>query len=104
MAPTAEAPRTPTATAPPVPTDTPPATATPPKQVKGMILEVVPRSLTEVERLRVRDAQGREWSFTTTGYVGVSPSHLREHQAFGQSVLVSYIEREGQLVALAIED
>jgi hypothetical protein len=90
----------------PVPASTPLETAPPetPKEVRGMILEVTARGLTEVERLRLRDAQGREWSFTTQGYVGITPSHLREHQAFGQSVLVSYLERDGQLVALDVLD
>ncbi|HLF05250.1 MAG TPA: hypothetical protein VI855_08550 [Dehalococcoidia bacterium] len=88
----------------PTPEATPETTPAAPKEVRGMILEVTARGLTEVALLRVRDAQGREWSFTTQGYVGITPSHLREHQAFGQPVLVSYLERDGQLVALAVLD
>jgi hypothetical protein len=75
-----------------------------PQQVRGMILEVAARNLTEVALLRLRDSQGREWSFTTQGPVGITPSHLREHQVFGQSVLVTYTEGPGQLVAQAVED
>ncbi len=75
-----------------------------PRQVRGMILEVVARDLTEVALLRLRDSQGREWRFTTDGPVGITPSHLKEHQVFGQTVQVTYTERQGQLVALAILD
>ncbi|MSQ16431.1 MAG: hypothetical protein EXR54_02520 [Dehalococcoidia bacterium] len=74
------------------------------QQVRGIILEVTARNLNEVALLRIRDAQGREWSFTTDGPVGVSPSHLKEHQAFGFGALVTYTERQGQFVALAILD
>jgi hypothetical protein len=82
----------------------PNATAGASRQVRGMILEVVARDLTEVALLRLRDSQGREWAFTTQGPVGFTPSHLKEHQVFGQPVVVTYLEQPGRLVALAIED
>ncbi len=62
-------------------------------QVRGHIVEVIGRNITEVDTLRVRDDAGREFTFTTEGYVGITPSHLKEHQLFGQSVLVSYVEK-----------
>jgi len=53
-------------------------------------VEVVERNLSEIERLRVRASDGEIWTFITEGPVGWLPSHLREHQVFGQSVVVFY--------------
>ena len=74
------------------------------RQVRGQVVEVVPRSITEVETLRVRDEKGREYVFVTEGFVGFTPSHLREHSLFGQTVLVTYREKDGRLVAVRTED
>ena len=74
------------------------------EQVRGQVVEVVARNITEVEILRIRDESGQVWAFTTEGFAGFTPSHLQEHQLFGQSVLVSYIEKDGQLVAVNIID
>ena len=74
------------------------------KQVRGQILEVVGRNIAEVELLRIRDENGQIWSFVTEGPVGFTPSHLREHQLFGEPVLVSYVEKEDTLVAVDIRD
>ena len=74
------------------------------RQVRGQVVEVVPRSITEVETLRVRDEKGREYVFVTEGFVGFTPSHLREHSLFGQTVLVTYREEGGRLVAVRTED
>jgi hypothetical protein len=73
-------------------------------QVRGQVVDVVARNITEVETLRVRDESGQVWTFTTERFAGFTPSHLREHQLFGQPVLVSYFEKDGQLVALNITD
>ena len=81
--------------------------ATPPgtkEQVRGTVVEVVSRSFTEIETLRVRDGQGKEWLFVTEGDVGISPSHLKEHQLFGQPVLVSYVKKGKDLVVLDVAD
>ena len=74
------------------------------RQVRGHILEVVARNITEIESVSIRDQDGRRWTFTTEGYTGVTPAHLREHQLFGQQVVVSYVEREDRLVAVKIGD
>ena len=81
--------------------DTPSGTT---EHVRGMIVEVVSRNITEIETLRVRDGQGKEWVFVTEGYVGISPSHLKEHQLAGQPVLVSYVKKGKDLVALDVAD
>ena len=69
-----------------------------------MVLEVVARNITEVETLRLLSEDGQEYRFTSEGFVGFTPSHLREHQLFGQPVTVSYVQKGGQLVAVAITD
>ena len=73
-------------------------------QVRGRILEVVPRNISEVEVLRIREESGRELTFTTEGFVGFTPSHLKEHRLFSQRVLVSYVEKGGRLVAVKVDD
>ena len=73
-------------------------------KVEGLVVEVVGRNIQEIETVRVRAEDERVWTFTTEGPVGVSPSHLREHQLFGQPVTVSYVRREDVLVAVGITD
>ena len=74
------------------------------QQVRGHVVEVVARSITEVETLRVRGEDGREYVFATEGFIGFTPAHLREHSLFGQTVLVTYREDGGRLVAVRTED
>ena len=73
-------------------------------QVRGQVVEVVPRNFSELESLRVRDAEGRVYTFATEGFVGFTPSHVREHQFLGQSLLVTYVKRGDILLALKLED
>lgn len=73
--------------------------------VRGVILEVVGRNLAELESLRIRDETGKEWTFEAAeGFTGVSPSHLREHQLIGESVLVTYEIQGDKLIALDVAD
>ncbi|PKB79084.1 MAG: hypothetical protein BZY88_15145 [SAR202 cluster bacterium Io17-Chloro-G9] len=78
------------------------------RQVQGLVVEVVARDINEVETLHIRDSGGNIWAFTTEGYVGFTPAHLREHQLFGNAVTVTYQEKDGQngrvLVAEKIAD
>lgn len=74
------------------------------QQIHGHVIEVIARSITEVETLRIRDSAGTIWTFTTRGFVGFSPSHLREHQLFGESIEVRYTKENGILIALDITD
>ena len=79
--------------------------AEPEGQVRGLVLDVVNRSITELETLRIRDEAGEIWSFTgAEGFIGITPSHLREHQLTSSSVLVTYVRRGDTLVALDIGD
>ena len=79
-----------------------------PRQVEGLIVEVVDRGIDEVETLRIKDSSGKMWTFTTEGYAGVTPAHLREHQLFGDAVTVTFQEKDGPegriLVASQIAD
>lgn len=67
--------------------------------VRGFVIEVIDRSITEVEKLIIRDDAGRLWTFTTEGDLGMSGSHLRLHGVQGESVLVAWAEKDGRLVA-----
>ena len=77
----------------------------PDEQVRGLIVEVMERNITEVQLLRIRDEAGKFWIFTGgPGFIGITPSHLLEHQLSGQSVLVTYQDRGDFLVAVELSD
>ena len=73
-------------------------------QMQGHILNVVARNITEIESVSIRDQEGKRWAFTTEGFSGMTPAHLRQHQLFGQQVVVSYVEKKDRLVAVNIGD
>ena len=74
-------------------------------QVRGRVLEVVGRNIVELESLRIRDETGKVWAFgAAPGFIGFSPSHLREHQLAGESVLVTYVTQGSGLIAVDITD
>lgn len=82
-------------------TDGPPMAAT----VRGQVIEVKAASLIKLESLTVRDGAGMLWTFGADNFVGFTPAHLREHQAFGQTVSVFYTEGEdGRLVIVEVTD
>jgi hypothetical protein len=76
----------------------------PRQQIRGQVVEVIGRDILEIESFLVRDANARIWTFTTEGPVEFTPSHLREHQMFGQTVIVTYISRSGVLFAVELRD
>ena len=70
-----------------------------------MVVEAVARSLTEVEIVKIRDQAGKLWNFTgDVRFIGISATHLREHQMAGESVAVTYVSRGGLMVAVDIRD
>ena len=73
-------------------------------QVRGQVVEVVPRNFSELKLLRIRDDSGREYRFETDGFVGFTPSHVKEHQLLGQSLLVIYVKSGERLIAVRLED
>lgn len=74
------------------------------RQVRGQVVEVSARNFAELETLRIRDDAGREYRFIAEGFIGFTPSHVREHQLLGQSLLVTYEQRGDELVAIALAD
>ena len=74
------------------------------RQVRGQVIEVSARNFAELETLQIRDAAGREYRFATEGFIGFTPSHVREHQLLGQSLLVTYEKRGDELIAIALAD
>lgn len=73
-------------------------------QVRGQVIEVVPRNFSELESFRIRDQSGKEYVFESEGFIGFTPSHVREHQLLGQTILVTYEKRGDRLVAVFLED
>ncbi len=73
-------------------------------EVEGLVVEVAGRNIVELETLGIRDENGTLWTFTAEGPLEFSPSHLREHQLFGETVTVSYVRRKDVLVAVEISD
>ena len=74
------------------------------QQVRGHVIEVVGRNITDVETVRILDSDGKTWTFTTRGFVGFSPSHLVQHQLFGDTIEVRYTMENEVLIALEIVD
>ena len=75
-----------------------------PGVVRGVIVEVTDRNLAEIEALRIRDGEGRVWTFSTTEALEKNGAHLRLHQVLGQTIEVAYEEREGRLIATSLRD
>ena len=77
----------------------------PREQVRGHVVDVAVRNFTEVESLRIRDEAGKIWDFKgAEGFIGFTPSHVKEHQLQGLSVLVSYVREGDALVAVHLAD
>ena len=72
--------------------------------VRGLVIEVVDRDITQIETFRIRDDSGRLWTFTTEDDIGMSGSHLRLHGVLGESVSVVWTERDGRLIATQLRD
>lgn len=75
-----------------------------PGVVRGVVVEAVDRDLAEIETLRIRDGDGRLWTFTTEGPLEKNGAHLRLHQVLGHTIEVQYEERDGRLVATGLRD
>ncbi len=74
------------------------------QSVRGVITAVEARSLSNADRIIVRDAQGKTWDFRVAPEVDVTPGHLRQHMAFGEPVTVYYRRTPDGLVAYQITD
>jgi hypothetical protein len=90
---------------------TAPAEGTAEATVRGVLLQVEGPTLTRVDRIRLRDANGREWVFTIAPEAEgdrpgerLDPGHLRLHLAYGQPVTVHYRKTPTGLIAERITD
>ena len=75
-----------------------------PGVVRGVVVVAVDRNLAEIETLRIRDGDGREWTFVTDGALEKNGAHLRLHQILGETIEVTYEERDGRLIATGLRD
>ena len=72
--------------------------------IRGMVLEVHARNISEIESFKLAGEDGSEYYFTSNAFIGFTPSHLLEHQALGEPVSVKYIDNHGVLLALELTD
>ena len=72
--------------------------------VVGRVVDAIARDIVEIESLTVRDADSQIWEFTTNGSVGISVGHLRQHQALGAKIEVTYRKIGGQFIAFDVRD
>ena len=77
----------------------------PRESVKGVVVRVEARSLTELEFIDVQDDTGFVWRFQPgEPYRGLMPSHLREHMVQGLPVTVMYCALGDVLVMEDVTD
>jgi hypothetical protein len=75
------------------------------RTVRGVVVEVEARSISEVAYLTIEEqGSGKVWTFQADGFVGFTPSHIREHMMQGQAVTVLYQERDGVFFAVLVTD
>ena len=74
------------------------------KSVRGHVVDVQARSLTEVQSLIIQDNNGTKWTFRTAGNIEFTPSHIKEHMLLGQELSVYYTDRNGHLIVVSVID
>jgi hypothetical protein len=78
--------------------------------VRGVLLDVQARSLVFADQVTVRDSEGRLWTFDVAPEVSTnedepqSASHLRQHMAMAEPVIVRYRISSGRAEAVRIFD
>ena len=73
-------------------------------EVHGLVTDVEARSLTQLDFLSIQDSEGRRWTFGVQGFLELTPSHLREHQALALPVTVRYGDTSAGLLAISVAD
>ncbi|PKB58293.1 MAG: hypothetical protein BZY83_07710 [SAR202 cluster bacterium Casp-Chloro-G2] len=91
------------------PTETPAAVPTPTmvpilRLMSGWVVTAIERNSTEIELLRVRHESGEIWEFVTDGPIGIDAAHLLLHRDTGERVEVGFLDRDGFLIALVVND
>jgi uncharacterized protein YwbE len=75
-----------------------------PRQVRGVIVEVVPRDIAHAAAIQLRLDDGQVLRLAVADSVQFPPGHLREHMVFAEPVSVTYLERPDGALATAIAD
>lgn len=73
----------------------------------GVVTSVTSTSLVDVDGFQLRTTDGRTFDFSTKGLAygeGFPPQHLREHQALGSPVEVTYKVVDGLDVVVKLQD
>jgi hypothetical protein len=73
----------------------------------GIVVAVEARSLSDVEAFSIRTADGRTVDFRMgriENATQFAPGHLAEHKVSLQPVRVTYVDENGSLVAVRLED
>ena len=72
---------------------------------RGLVSEVSARSLNTVNWFEIEAEAGTVIRFRAEGSLGeFTPSHLRQHMITGQPVLVSFVIKKGEKIAVDVED
>ncbi|MFL2645257.1 MAG: hypothetical protein ACJ0KI_06315 [Dehalococcoidia bacterium] len=72
--------------------------------INGKVMSVVAKSISEVDSFEVKSSAGTIYRFETNGFIGFTPSHIKEHQITGEPVTVTFIREGSLLVATEITD
>jgi hypothetical protein len=84
--------------------------APPASTLRGVLLQVVAPSLTQVDSFSVRDDSGQVWDFRAAADFNagathvMTPGHMRQHMALGDPVTITYRAEGATLIALSATD
>lgn len=74
------------------------------EKVRGLVIQVQAATFTQIQAFSVRTDDGEIWEFIVEGDVGITPSHLREHMALADPIIVSVRYQDGLNIATLVED
>ena len=79
-----------------------------PARVAGIVIDVESRSITQIDAFTLRTDAGEVIRFRVGslefGRGAFPATHLREHMALGEAIVVAYLEEAGQKVAVRLTD
>ena len=68
------------------------------------MVNIQAKSLVNLDSLTLKDESGVLWTFKAQGFVGMTPSHLREHRLLAQVLTVRYVETPEGLIISDLTD
>lgn len=76
------------------------------EQIDGLVVDVKAQTIITLDSLTIQDKTGKLWTFDTftQGFVGFTPSHLKEHQVSAQPVTILYRNTPDGLIAVQVTD